>query len=34
MRPLVMKIMKKLDEDPIECDDEYPAERVDENDGK
>ena len=25
-----MKIMKKLDEDPIECDDEDPAERDDE----
>ena len=30
MRPLVMKIMKKLDEDPVECDDEDPAERDDE----
>ena len=26
----MVKIMKKLDEDPIECDDEYPAERDDE----
>ena len=34
MRPLVMKIMKKLDEDPIECDDEDPTERDDENDGE
>ena len=28
-----MKIMKKRDEDPAECDEEYPAERDDENDG-
>ena len=27
-----MNIMKKLDEDPVECDDEDPAERDDEND--
>ena len=30
MRPLVMKIIKKLDEDPAECDDEDPAECDDE----